>query len=200
MIATSREAFRQGSRLSVEDFDRIFDEQWDLMSRRFFKFEGLQYYDEGPESVLVPYLAGRFSEFAERLKSARSEDSPFFASARDRGVEFYRVHAVEHPFTAYLEAEFYSYILSEQLGETILCVSRAELDQTETYVPDFLLFDNKLALVHEYDQRGTRKGGWCIDDPSAVAIISQVSEWLIQKGTPFKQHFEGIPEILAMLL
>lgn len=195
----SRDLFFRGERLSTDEFGMLFDEHWDKMSRRFFKYEGLQAYDEGPESAILSYVSGNLGEFAEHLKSAREEDKPFFESAKRRGTEFFRVHAVCQPLSTYMEAEFYSYVLSERLGERIHYVFEETVrSEIGFFPPDHILFDDTFALVHDYDVNGRLVGGWGVSGKDSLVAISEISSKLLEMGTPFRQLYQGRPEILEL--
>ncbi len=190
----------QGERLSVEEFNRCFDEQWELMARRFFKYEGLQWYDEGADGPIAQYLQGDVPEFVRRLRQARSEDQSFFDTASERGVEFYRIHAMKQPFTRYMEAEFYSYLLSERMGEQIYYIPEEKvLKLAGGALPDFILFDTSLLLVLDYNSSGVLQGAWRVSAPMALEFVNDLATQLLEHGVPFKECFDSRPEIEAML-
>jgi hypothetical protein len=201
MNALHSDLFRQGRQVSIEEFNRLFDQHWELMTKRFFKFEGLQFYDEGPDGMLKPFQEGKYEEFGNKLKAARAEDEPFFATAKERGCSFVRVHAARTPFTSYMQAEFYSYVLSEQLGERIYYLAEEVLKSQLGFVPpDYICFDSDCVLVHDYNENGTRKGGWAIEDHQVISSVEDLSRILESKAIPFRELMTPAPDVVAMLL
>jgi hypothetical protein len=192
------EVFRQGPYLSAEAFSNLFDKHWEMMSQRFFKYEALQSYDEGPESACRAYMAGDVSLMVDRLKAAYGEEEPFFSSARRRGVSLLRVHAAELPLSLYMQAEYYSYILSERLGERILYLNR-QGDGPQNRIPDFVMFDTLQVLAHDYDETGLLRGAWSITDPANLKAIEHLADTVTSLGVPFRELWSGDSKIIAAI-
>lgn len=195
-----RDILQLGTYLPLEEFLSNFDNEWERMSRRLFKFEALQYYDEGPSSPYHAYLGKDFSQLVEKLKAARTADEPFFHTAAAKGVSFIRLHAVKVPFSQYLQFECYSYVLSEKLGEQIYFIEEPTvLDENAGQISDFIQFDDAVILVHDYDASGALCGGWRIDDQVHILSISTIAESLLKRARPFSDFFIGDLEIMKML-
>ncbi|MGV3615158.1 MAG: DUF6879 family protein [Fimbriimonas sp.] len=200
MSAGTPDFFRSGRRLPGTEFGDVFDSEWDRMSEQFFKYEALNYYDEGKDSAFTAFEAGDYEAFAKKLKEARDEDRPFVESARSRGVSLLRLHAVDLPLSPYLEAEAYSYLLSEQMGESIHFVGNAQVAKVLGFrIPDFVAFDRRLLLAHDYDGVGALRGGWKIDSEETVVAGLTAAEKLLRFAVPFTEWFTPDPRILELL-
>src|SRR5689334_21960075 len=104
-------------------FSQAFDEAWETLHRRFFKFEAQDYYDEGNDGPFSAFTRNDLETVISRIGELRREDAPFARQARSRGTELLRIHAVEQPLNDYLKYEWLSYIASEALGERIFAIN-----------------------------------------------------------------------------
>ena len=82
--------------------------------------------------------------------------------SKDRSLTRFRL--VKLPLTGYLEWEFWNYRVREGLGEVVRIVDRtgAEGDLRSSSCFDFLLFDDSVALIHDYGTAGLQVGGWLV--------------------------------------
>ncbi|MBT8226986.1 MAG: hypothetical protein HKP61_13335 [Dactylosporangium sp.] len=49
---------------------------------------------------------------------------------------------------------------------------------------DFVLFDERVALVHDYGQDGLQVGGWQVDSPEALDRLCDTAHMLRQRSEP----------------
>lgn len=186
--------------LSQDEFSSHFDQEWDEMCFEFLKYESLQKYDEGADSPFHAFLAGETGEFISQLKRAREDDRPYFESARARGTAFFRLHAASRPFTKYLEFEYYSYVLSQQLGEQIYFIEKEIVISGDNFsIPDFVMFDRKVLLFHNYDENGMSQGGWLIKDEQTIENVAKQYHALLQDAVEFDRFYDADPHILKLL-
>jgi hypothetical protein len=188
------------SRMTRQESHVRFDSAWDSLSVRFFKFECQQFYNEGAASPYHDFLAGDFDSFVRKLVDARREDAPFFEQAKARGTSFVRIHAINEPVSDYLKFEFYSYCLSELLGERILVVdhSQAEMLAGGT-LKDFQLFDDHTLLVQDVVD-GTNVGVVESNDAADIARTAQLAHELESIGRGFRDAFPLEPALEHRLI
>ncbi|WKZ57688.1 MAG: hypothetical protein QY326_03215 [Bdellovibrionota bacterium] len=77
---------------------------------------------------------------------------------------------MELPLTPYLNWEFLTYQVTARFGQRIL-VTDITNDAPSSQIAkesDFLIFDNKAVLAHDYSRDGLLQGAWLIEDPQAV--------------------------------
>jgi uncharacterized protein DUF6879 len=133
-----------------------WDEWWAEMKGEWFKVETLQDYsgEDGGDKSLREWLSGnRKKSLKLMLQSSRD----WIRQAQSTSANKIRIHIVEEPFSPYLswEIEHYKRINVPLAGETVYLVPKKELD---TAVPDFMIFDNKKAVVNHYDRLGKLVG------------------------------------------
>lgn len=180
---------KTGQHHTPEMFGGRFDAAWDRLSQRFFKFECQQYYDEGADGPYHDFVRGDHEALVEHLTALRREDLPFFQQARDRGAHFVRVHAIVKPLTEYMKYEFYSYSISELLGERILTI---DLSVAETIagasLQDFLLFDGSVLFAQTYDS-GILRDAHETSDANNIAHAVELAERLLHDAHDFREDF-----------
>ncbi len=182
-----------------KEFFKRTSPEWDALSERFFKYEGLQIYDEGDDGPINDYIAGDYERFVEQLVAGRRDDKTFFDECRARGATLFRIHAIRFPLSDYLKAEYYSYILSEKSGENIFQIDEAEVMEEFDILPDFLIFDHSALFVHRYDEAGVLEGAHCTEDPEAIEQAAAIYEKLRQQATPYHDMFQPDKDIVRLL-
>lgn len=196
----ARDQIRKGAALTVEEFSARFDAEWEKLSLRFFKYESLQYYKGEENAGFDAFRAGDYPEAIKRLRVARGEDRPFFESARRRGAQFVRVHAAHHPFSDYMQFEYYSYLMSEALGEEIYYVDERKVMQSfDSLLSDFVLFDNRSVMFQDFDESGQFQGGWFSEDREAITQFGNIATALMSHATPFEQYYYGEEKIRSLV-
>ncbi len=179
------QACTKGERITPDEFGRRFDAAWETLQTRFFKFEGAQFYDEGPDGPYQHFIAGNLETLARTVVALRQEDAPFIREVVARGVNCTRLHALEHPISEYVQYEFYSYVLSEALGEKIFTTDIARAREVCGVIPpDFIIFDDRLLFIQHYDA-GVLRDVDCITDPDVIRKISAMADDLLQSAHSF---------------
>lgn len=173
--------------LTRPEFRSSFDSAWDRLTSRFFKFESLQYYEDGPDSPFVDFVRGDYDSFISKIVKYRREDAPYYAQARSRGAQFVRVHALTMPPTDYLKHEAYSYAVSELLGESIFAI---EASKAQSLVGgplrDFVLFGSDTLLFQDYEE-GVWTGACEVTDFSAIGAANLLADSLVASAMPFRK-------------
>ena len=172
-------------RLTSEEFFTASNDLLARTQRRVAKFERLQHYLEDNRSWLE-FQRGNIELSMQHLQKMRSEEANFDIDFFGRGLQFLRLRATELPLTPYLEWEFQSYILSAQYGETILITDFTNLprDSRIWNTRDFLLFDSRAVLIHDYKSDGSLDGGWLSRDKELIEKCEQLVVELASTAVP----------------
>jgi hypothetical protein len=89
---------------------------------------------------------------------------------------------VKLPLTSYVEWEFCNYRVRGGLGKVVRIFDRTgalgDLPSSSHF--DFLLFDDEVALVHDYGTNGLQVGGWLVASRDILdrlsCIVTDLSE------------------------
>jgi hypothetical protein len=180
-----------GEWLDAETQERLFDEWWPRLERRFFKLETLQEYDETGSPT---YEAWRRGDLEEVRRLAQQQGEASAADPVRERAELVRVRILRLPVTPYVrfENEVYRHLVAA--GSTIRGIEASKLPaDVANSLMDFLLFDDRGVFVHDYRANGVRHGSWVIEDDAAVAEYARLADELLATSVPFSdlvtKHF-----------
>jgi hypothetical protein len=173
-----------GQWLEAEEQEARFEEVWPSLRNRFFKLETLQEYEETGVPVYDAWKRGDLAtvhRLAEEQAREQADDPV------DKRIESQRVRLLRIPVTDYVRFENEVYRYLAQAGEKIFGVEEELAARTfEAPLFDFLLFDETLVFVHDYDDQGVRRGSWLVQDSASVAAYRQVADSLLEIARPFE--------------
>ena len=66
-------------------------------------------------------------------------------------------------------------------------------------ISDFVIFDNKSILIHNYDEKGVLRGAWYLKDNKEIERLTEYYNELIKDSKPFNDMYEGDAEILSSI-
>lgn len=187
MLSQKRDCLpKSAERLDAREFLTKFQELFQKLENSFLKFERLQVYQEPNNTSYLAWIKGDKAEALRLIDENIARDSEFFTHCARQGVNQVRLRAVELPLTSYLEWEFLTYQVTARYGQRILI---ADLGDVETSKPlkdgsDFLIFDGKCILAHDYDHTGLLSGGWFIDEPRSVEAYNSFFRAGIKTSVP----------------
>jgi len=168
-------------RLTAQGFSEIFLKAWKSTNALFFKYEAHQYYNQPDDPSFEALTEGKLYKAARLISEQIMADKHLYESAKAHGVRLVRVHAIKLPLSYYLQYEFMSYLTSQRLGEEIRVVDLHKVK--EIGIRDFLLFDDRFALVHNYvPPTNTQDGGWLVEDPTALDYLKQCRHVLTERS------------------
>jgi hypothetical protein len=173
--------------VSLEEFQVRFGEAWSQIERRFIKVECWQSYKEAEGVRSQEAFQRGDAEAARRLLAEEAKgDQPLRDEVKARGLEFTRVRLVTPPLTDYLRYEMINYEIRGRLGESVEFIS--PVSPVEEYF-DFLLFDTKAALIHDYGDGpiGFQTGGWFTRVPETLDALARIVDDLRFQGTPMAE-------------
>jgi hypothetical protein len=184
------------ARLDLNEFGSAFASAWSRIESRFLKLECWQSYRETETNESQAAYDRRDVETARQLLEHEAEaDRPLYEGVRRRGIEYARVRLVQEPLTPYLEYELLSYRIRTEMGENIEVVRCApELRLPDEQHFDFLLFDRRTALIHDYgtDEIGYQIGGWLTHEPEVIADLDAIVSALRQQAMPLGQYLTQV--------
>jgi len=95
------------------------------------------------------------------MDKSRAVDDELYESLRKRGIDFIRCRPVAFPLTAYMKWAMHAYEHNSRRGERIFWCNEIVLREffQNTAQHDFMVFDTRVAFVHDYDETGVIKGG-----------------------------------------
>lgn len=143
-------------------FFGMFPAAWESVRCQVLKLETRQHYVEEDSASWRAFMAGDRAEALVLLPSSRQDDVALYASLAQRRIDFVRCRPLTFPLSSYLQWEFEVYKFNAAHGERIFCCNRASIDSLFDLEArhDFLVFDARIAFIHDYDESGLIKGGW----------------------------------------
>ncbi len=188
---------RSGRRLSGADsFFGRFAPAWSSVSREVLKLETRQEYREPGNPSWEKFAEGDFDEALRLLPQTRSVDVPLYDSLSARGVRFTRCRPVSFPITPYLRWEIACYDFNSKHGESILFVAIEDVAalMSDYLHHDFMVFDDTIAFVHDYDQDGEIRGGWETTDRTSIVELTELFTKFREHSRPYKEFLQARPE------
>jgi hypothetical protein len=182
-------AVQNSERLDLAEFGSRFAESWARLRSRFLKLECRQVYQERETNKSQEvYNKGEVDKARELLRQEAEADRPLYADVKMRGLDYARIRLVQEPLTPYLEYELMAYRIRVDMGETIEVVRcGSELNLPNDKYFDFLLFDRRTALIHDYGDEGLQSGGWLTGDLDVIASLERVVIDLRQNAIPLRE-------------
>jgi len=170
---------------NMEDWIKTWEELWPTLKSQYFMLETLQEYSEVDNPAYVSFLEGDFDKSKELMAKSIGNYKESYNSLFKKGADFIRVHIVKMPLSSYLkDFELQSYKISTTYGERILIADIKEIGEDVNNISDFLLFNGKIAMVHDYDDKGLLIGGWLVKDKGYCKKLKELSQKLISKSVP----------------
>jgi hypothetical protein len=106
---------------------------------------------------------------------------------------------VEYPLSDYLIFEFYTYFISEEMGETIRFLEQSELEKVAGIsIPDLVLFDDVALFQYQYSGEELN-GGYYIRDSNEIRLVGELMERLFSRAKPFTEIMPANPTIISLL-
>lgn len=182
--------------LDKEGYYAAFDKSWGEFSKSFHKLETLPEYNEGGGHMLKCYQDGDYEGLGLKLKEFEQAEMGFNQKAIDAELVYERIHLVPKVFTPYLEYEWYTYVVSERMGETILAADISTILHAAE-LRDFVCFDEKIAYILDF-RPGTCQGAWVAEGEDAKKLMAAYYE-VRKQATDYKDWFELDPDVLSWI-
>ncbi len=165
----------------------LFNKAWQAAKVRIFRLEALQEYDAPEEKVL-------FEKWKKGDKNFTEYDGWFklLGQAKEKGIPIHKVKVVKLPVSEHLKYEIDLWKKLKIHGEQILVIEEEKyntLTQNPDFKPkDFWLFDDKLAIIFDYNEKGELVGEELVTDKTQVAKHLELKNRLTESSlslTPF---------------
>jgi hypothetical protein len=176
----------------AENFSALFNNAWPRVAHTVLKLETRQEYREPGNPSWEKLAAGEFDEAIRLIPDSKKKSEALYQSLAKKKVAFVRGRPVVLPLTHYLRWEIAAYDWNADHGEEILFAhSEAVSDMLqESLQHDFMVFDEFVAVIHDYDERGELRGGWEILDASHIAMLSKMFNTFRKECVPYKKFLE----------
>lgn len=159
-----------------DEFFASFRDSWSSVRGQIAKLETLQHYDEAGIESFTLAQGGHWDRSIALIPDFRNVDADLYANLNERKVDFVRCRSIVFPSTVYVKWELEVYKFNAAHGERIFCCNRYGLDDFFDNIAthDFLIFDARVAAIHDYDDQGRSRGGWVTHDADDIAhLLSQ---------------------------
>lgn len=192
---------RGGEYLEPAAFYQRFDAVVAASERIFFKLERLQSYDETGTPYHDAFVRGDWAEavhlFAEQYAQYSSCDEAF----NRRNMLAVRVRAVEFPLTDYVKWELRTYEQTVKFGQRILIldITGEPEDSVLRRSADFLMFDDREVLAHDYGREGNLRGVFNMTDEGHVAPYREVARLALERSVSLGAFAFKHPELFQPL-
>jgi hypothetical protein len=102
------------------------------------------------------------------------------------------VHAYSEPLSEYLRFELEAYkIQSEHGGEEIWMARRQSLPPaTQAKLDDFMIFDDRRAIIPSYDNNNQLTGAVVTDAPGEIARLRELRDELLDHSVPLREFLK----------
>ena len=181
-------------RSTPDEFFAGFRSAWDAVRCQVLKLETRQSYMEPDSPSWRALDAGDWDTAMSELEKSRQIDSPLYADLRARGIDFIRCRPIVFPASDYVRWEYRIYENNARQGERIFCLNRAILEEFFDTVAthDFMVFDTRLACIHDYDADGLIQGGWWIENPATIRALVAIHGIVKANGQPFGRYAKSL--------
>ncbi|ADP83488.1 DUF6879 family protein [Pseudofrankia inefficax] len=192
-------ALREARRLSLAEFGAEFGKWWGTVERELVKSECWQAYQEPETRSWLAYQRGDHSAVPGLLEAEAAGDQSIYDAAVRNGTPFVRMRLVRFPLTEYLTFEMWNYVVRARRGETIEIAVVPDDDPrplpNHSYF-DFLLFDDRAALVHDYGRDGLQVGGWVTTLPSTLRRLAETAAKARRTAVPLDMFLATAGQLL----
>ena len=129
------------------------------------------------------------AEAISKIPAARECDLELYSDLAARGVDFVRCRPIKFPLSDYLKWELECYKFNADHGERIYIGTGDKLIHIyeEFVLHDFMVFDQRLAFIHDYDESGEIRGGWTTTETEAIDRLISIFGTIKSLSMPLEQ-------------
>lgn len=174
---------------SPQLFFKNFAEAYRIVESEISKLETRQVYDETGNQSYDLLIAGEVSESLNLIPKIREVDHQLFKKLSLKNVSFKRCRPIILPLSNYLKWEIYCYFENEKMGEEIKFLdfhSNSELFNRAKH--DFMIFDSKIAFIHNYNEEGRIVGGWVTRRKRLISELKHLYEDIESEAQYYKDY------------
>lgn len=148
-----------------------FSEAWKTVNKQVLKLETRQNYQEPDNKSLSLLLeTNDLKASVDLLEEARKVDIPLYTDLKFRKIDFIRCRPVAFPLTQYMRWELECYAFNSKHCENVFLTNINNVHElfNKLALHDFMIFDKKVAFIHNYNSLGLIEGGWKITNPLLI--------------------------------
>ncbi len=178
--------------IKEKEYDDHFDLFWDKTKYEFFKCETQQFYnEEGEEDFLLAFQSGDFIKLKNMLIEDVQAEESIWNEANKRKINFVRVHTFQTPLTEYIKFELEAYKIQQEFGYEKIYLVPEELFLSKNNLKDFMLFDNKHAIIVDYNLDGKIEGATITTEKKDIENLLKLKDKLLDNGKPLTKFLES---------
>ncbi len=179
---------------SPSDFFKNFPEAWSNLKSKVLKLETRQIYDETGNQSYDTLVTKGLDESIELIPSVRECDVDLYNELKLKNIDFIRCRPVKIPLTLYLRWEFECYVFNSNHGEQIYCLDYEKNESifTSQAQHDFMVFDETIAFIHDYDKTGHIQGGWKVESKKNIISLIKLFNSINTKSIIFSDYLKTI--------
>lgn len=173
------------ARLTPEGFRAAFRGYWsDESLKSVFKLERRQLYQEPDNPSYVAFASNDWERAMALLPEVAHEEGLRLPIPPWR--HFVRTRALVNPLSDYLRWETRLYDFNALYGEHIVIVDLSDerRDTVLWHADDFVLFEDRVAFIHDYDSAGVLRGAWQVHDASLLVQYGRLAKAFLDRSTP----------------
>jgi hypothetical protein len=165
----------------------------DETKKESFKLEVLQTYVEDGISDWNSLNGKKLSKLLPKAQKEILKQKKEFDDCFKKGVKIKRVRYIHFPLDKYLIYELSSFQAAVDIGEDIDVIEgeKKTINIDITYFKDFLLFDKRKILVHNYID-GKLCGAFFSEDPTEVAPYLEVRKQVLKSAIPLNDFLNQL--------
>lgn len=173
---------------SPETFFGNFADAYSNLNSRVLKLETRQEYSVLDIASYNAMLEGRVTDLQKAISKFREVDDDLYLFIKKKQADFIRCRPIKFPINSYIKWEIECYKYNADKGEKIFFVDYDELDNIFLHyaLHDFMIFDSKIAFIHDYDEKGNIRGGWKIIESSSIESLIYLFSLIKEKCIDFR--------------
>ena len=167
-----------------------FGSFWSEVQGQVLKLETRQVYREPGNPSYEELENNNYEKAIEILPEARKVDIELYQQLNSRKVDFVRCRPIVFPISKYLKWELECYKFNSAHGEKIYFTDRSSIfDEYVTH--DFMVFDRKVAVIHNYDNYGEIQGGWIVLNQKHIDILIMLFSIIKASSINYQVYIEN---------
>lgn len=169
-----------------------FSSEWKRCRSQILKYESCMDFCVVDSDSWRAMNAGDWERSLELIPNDRKHDFPLYERFRQDGVDIVRVRPIKSPLSTYVKWEIQNYFINKDQGERIFVTNYiAVKEYADRYANhDFIVFDARMAVVHDIDENGVVIGGWILTNLDAILQLMSAFTFIKSQGHPFDRLFQ----------
>ncbi len=194
MIKTLEKLKDDAKIINDDDFNKIFDDTWNGTKKDFYKLETSQVYACDMDSNYQDYLNGNYNNLTNIFKNFYQD---WGLMLKKSNIKMKRLHLIDVPLSDYLNYEMYFYLINENAGEKIRCLSFDKIKERK--MDDFIIFDKDKIIINEHNINGELVKSYYSENKYLINILLCEFKILYKKGKDYKTYANFNSDVLKLM-